>query len=270
MSLYRYFDSLEITYLSVIALITCCVIMAFVWLWSYKIKNAGVVDIFWSYNFPVIAVILFLLGPGYGPRRLLICSMVFIAGARLGTHLAVRILKHLRQEEPRYAQIRKEWGKNADAKMFGFFMMQAFSNVLLATPFFIIAVNTNPQLSVIEYIGVGLWLISLLGEAIADWQLKEFKKDPANKGKVCDTGLWNYSRHPNYFFEWLMWVSYFVFALASPYGYLAIISPAIILYLLLKVTGIPMTEEQSIKTKGEAFKKYQRTTSVFVPWFKKG
>jgi steroid 5-alpha reductase family enzyme len=116
---------------------------------------------------------------------------------------------------------------------------------------------------------VGLWIISVMGEAIADQQLANFKRDPANKGKVCDTGLWGYSRHPNYFFEWLMWVSYFVFALESPYGYIAIISPAIILYLLLKVTGIPLTEEQSIRSKGEAFKKYQAKVSVFVPWFKK-
>ena len=269
MNLYRYFDSLELTYLGAIALLVCCIIMALVWLWSYKIKNAGVVDIFWSYNFPVIAILLFFLGSGYGPRRLLIASMVIIAGARLGTHLAIRIFKHLRVEEPRYAQIRKEWGKNAEFKMFGFFMMQAASNALLAIPFFIIAVNTNPQLSIIEYIGTGLWFISVLGEAIADRQLAAFKKNPANKGKVCDTGLWGYSRHPNYFFEWLMWVSYFVFALASSNGYLAIISPAIILYLLLKVTGIPATEEQSLRTKGEAFKQYQARTSAFIPWFKK-
>jgi steroid 5-alpha reductase family enzyme len=243
--------------------------MALVWLWAYKIKNAGVVDIFWSYNFPVIAIILFFLASGYGPRRLLLTVMVGLAGLRLGTHLAVRVFKHLYDEEPRYAQIRKEWGASADAKMFGFFMLQAASNVLLAIPFFIIAINTNPEISIVEYTGVGLWLISVLGEAIADAQLAAFKKDPANKGKVCDTGLWGYSRHPNYFFEWLMWVSYFVFALGSPYGYLAIISPAIILYLLLKVTGIPTTEAQSLRTKGELFKQYQAKVSVFVPWFKK-
>jgi steroid 5-alpha reductase family enzyme len=252
------------------SLIACCVIMFFVWLWSYRIKNAGVVDIFWSYNFPVMAVILLLLAPGFETRKLLICAMVIIAGGRLGTHLAVRVLKHLRQEEPRYAQIRKEWGKNAEVKMAFFFQMQALSNVLLAIPFFIITMNTAPQLNIFEYAGAALWLISVSGEAIADAQLAAFKKDPANKGKVCDTGLWGYSRHPNYFFEWLMWVSYFVFALGSPHGYLAIISPAIILYLLLKVTGIPMTEEQSIRTKGDAFRAYQKRVSVFVPWFKKG
>jgi steroid 5-alpha reductase family enzyme len=251
------------------SLIACCAIMFLVWLWSYKIKNAGVVDIFWSYNFPVIAIILLLCAPGFETRKLLICGMVMIAGIRLGTHLAIRVTRHLRQEEPRYAQIRKEWGEKAEVKMALFFQMQALSNVLLAVPFFIITLNTRPQLSAFEYAGGVLWLISVLGEATADAQLAAFKKDAANKGKVCDKGLWGYSRHPNYFFEWLMWVSYFVFALGSPYGYLAIISPAIILYLLLKVTGIPMTEEQSIRSKGEAFREYQKRVSVFVPWFRK-
>jgi steroid 5-alpha reductase family enzyme len=251
------------------SLIACCVIMFLVWLWSYRIGNAGVVDIFWSYNFPVIAIILLLLAPGFETRKLLICGMVIIAGARLGTHLAIRVTKHLRQEEPRYAQIRKEWGDKAEVKMAFFFQMQAFSNILLAVPFFIITLNTTPKLSPFEYVGAVLWAISVIGEATADGQLSAFKRNPANKGKVCDVGLWGYSRHPNYFFEWLMWFSYFVFALGSPYGYLAIISPAIILYLLLKVTGIPMTEEQSIRTKGDAFRAYQKGVSVFVPWFKK-
>lgn len=89
MNLYRYFDPLELSYLAVVSLLVCCVIMALVWLWSYKIKNAGVVDIFWSYNFPVIAVILFLFAPGFETRKLLLCAMVIIAGIRLGTHLAV-------------------------------------------------------------------------------------------------------------------------------------------------------------------------------------
>jgi len=243
--------------------------MFFVWLWSYRIGNAGVVDIFWSYNFPVIAIILLLLAPGFETRKLLIAAMVIIAGGRLGTYLLIRVTKHLRQEEPRYAQIRKEWGKKAEVKMAFFFQMQALSNILLAVPFFIIAINTAPQLSPFEYAGTAVWAISVIGEATADGQLAAFKRVPTNKGKVCDVGLWGYSRHPNYFFEWLMWVSYFVFALGSPYGYIAITSPAIILYLLLKVTGIPMTEEQSIRSRGDAFREYQKSVSVFLPWFPK-
>jgi steroid 5-alpha reductase family enzyme len=173
-------------------------------------------------------------------------------------------------EEGRYKQLRKEWSPNPERKFFFFFQFQAISNVLLAVPFFVITFNTNREISPYEYAGVGLWLISVLGEAVADAQLAAFKKAPENKGKVCDIGLWGYSRHPNYFFEWLMWVSYFLFALASPYWYLAMISPVIILYLLLKVTGIPATEQQSLRSKGEAFKKYQQKTNVFIPWFKKG
>ncbi len=243
--------------------------MLLVWIWAHNIKNAGVVDIFWSYNFPVIAVILLLFASGFETRKLLICGMVIIAGARLGTHLLIRITKHLNEEEGRYQQLRKEWAPNPDRKFFFFFQFQAISNVLLAVPFFIIALNTKAELSALEYAGAAVWLIGVLGEAVSDAQLASFKKDPKNKGKVCAAGLWNYSRHPNYFFEWLMWVSYFVFALASPYGYLAIISPAIILYLLLKVTGIPATEEQAVRSKGELYKKYQASTSVFVPWFRK-
>jgi len=251
------------------SLIACCVIMIFVWLWANEIKNAGVVDIFWSYNFPVIAIILLLFAPGWETRKMMICAMVIVAGLRLGSYILIRTVSHLHEEEGRYQQLRKEWVPNPDGKFFWFFQMQAVSNVLLAIPFFLIAMNMDEQLSPFEYAGAALWAISILGESIADAQLKNFKKNPANKGKVCSEGLWNYSRHPNYFFQWLMWMSYFVFALASPYGYLAIISPAIILYLLLKVTGIPLTEEQSIRTKGDAFREYQKTTSAFVPWFKK-
>lgn len=259
-------DNHSVWFLIIVSLITCCVIMALVWLWAHKIKNAGVVDIFWSYNFPVIAIILLLFAPGFAMRKIMICSMVILAGFRLGTHLARRVLKHLHEEEPRYAHIRKEWGDSAETKMFFFFQFQGISNVILAIPFFIAALNSDPNLGFFEYAGLAMWLISVIGEATADAQLAGFKKDPANKDKVCDTGLWHYSRHPNYFFEWLMWMSYFFVALGSPYGYLAIISPAIILYFLLKVTGIPTTEAQSLRSKNEAFKKYQASTSVFVPW----
>lgn len=147
--------------------------------------------------------------------------------------------------------------------------MQALSNVVLSIPFLFACVNPSPELSILEKGAAILWLVSITGEAVADRQLQVFKKNPANKGKVCDVGLWNYSRHPNYFFEWMIWVSYFLFACASPYGWLSIICPVSILYLLFKVTGIPMTEEQAIRSKGEAYKKYQQTTSAFVPWFKK-
>lgn len=252
-----------------VTLFACSVIMSLAWLWAKNIKNAGIVDIFWSYNFPVIAIIIFFLGNGFETRKYLICAMVLLWGIRLGTHLGIRVVSHLHEEEGRYAQLRKEWAPRAERKFFWFFQAQGLSNVLLAIPFFIITQNQAQELSLFEYIGCAIWMIALTGEAVADWQLDNFKQDPASKGQVCDTGLWKYSRHPNYFFEWLIWISYFVFALGSPYGYFAIFSPAIILYLLFKVTGIPATEEQSLRSKGAKYVAYQKSTSVFFPWFKK-
>lgn len=255
-------------WLILICLLTCCLIMAAVWLWARKIENAGVVDVFWSFNFPVIAIIIFFLGTGLPQRRLIICSMVVLAGVRLGTHLWNRVIGYIAEEEGRYKQLRKEWAPKADQKFFWFFQFQAISNVILAAPFFLIGLNPAPQINTLEYTGLGLWVIAVLGEGIADWQLQQFKKNPANKGEVCAAGLWYYSRHPNYFFQSLMWIAYFVFALSAPLGWIAVISPAIILYLLFNVTGIPATEEQSLRSRGDKYRQYQQTTSAFFPWFK--
>lgn len=255
--------------IALVSLIACCTIMFLVWLWAKKIKNAGIVDVFWALNFPVITIITFFLSEGFETRKLIICGMFLIAELRLGLHLWQRVIGHLSEEEGRYQQLRKEWGKDAERNFAVFFQFQAISNVILAVPFFIITANPNPEISILEYIGLGIWVIAFFGEMIADNQLAAFKKDPNNKGKVCDTGLWYYSRHPNYFFEWVTWMAYFIFALATPWGILAIISPAVILYLLLRVTGVPNNEEQNLRSKPVAYKKYQETTSSFFPWGKK-
>lgn len=242
------------------------VIMLTVWLWALKIKNNGVVDIFWAFNFLVIAAIIWVLADGFGPRKLMVCLLAGLWSLRLGVYLLIRVGSHLEVEEGRYKQLRQEWN---NTKFFFFFQMQAFSNVMLAIPFFIIALNPEPAVSRIEHIGASLWLMCIIGEGVSDWQLQYFKKQPENKGKVCQYGLWNYSRHPNYFFQFSIWVSVLIFALPSPYGWLAVICPLSIGYLIFKVTGIPMTEEQAVRSKGAAYREYQRTTSAFVPWFKK-
>jgi steroid 5-alpha reductase family enzyme len=149
--------------------------------------------------------------------------------------------------------------------MAGFFQMQAVSVVLLGIPFLAACSNPEAPLRPLEWTGAALWLVAISGEALADAQLSAFKRGGASAGAVCDAGLWRYSRHPNYFFEWLVWVSYFLFACASPWGWVGIISPACILYLLLRVTGIPATEEQSVRSKGDAYRRYQERTSPFVP-----
>ena len=256
--------------LLLIALAVVCVIMFSAWLWAEKLHNYSIVDAFWSFNFAVIAIFIFFAAHGNETRKWTVCLFAFLWSLRLGIHLSRRIFSHLDVEEGRYKQLRKEWQKNLRVKFFFFFQMQAFSNVWLAFPFFIMAVNASAPMCWLEYMGAAIWLISIIGEAIADRQLDQFKEDPANKGQVCDKGLWYYSRHPNYFFQLMIWIGVFIFAVNSPYGWLAVISPLTIAFLLFKVTGIPMTEEQSLRSKGEKYKAYQRTTSVFVPWVKKG
>lgn len=252
--------------LPLISLAAVCFVMLIIWIWAKMIKNNGVVDIFWAFNFTIIAAIIYFLANGYEPRKMLVCGLAALWSLRLGIYLLIRVGSHLKEEEGRYKQLRQEWN---DTKFFFFFQMQAFSNVMLSIPFFIIALNPAPRLSVIELIGAAMWLISIIGEGLSDYQLKKFKNNPANKGKVCQYGLWNYSRHPNYFFQFMIWVSVFILALPSPYGWISVICPLSIGYLIFKVTGIPMTEEQAVRSKGEAYKEYQRTTSAFVPLPKK-
>jgi steroid 5-alpha reductase family enzyme len=253
-------------FIPLVSLATVCFIMLCCFLWALSIHNYGVVDIFWAFNFFVIALIIFVLSDGYPPRVWLVCGLAMVWSLRLGIYLLYRVGSHLQEEEGRYKQLRAEW---STPKFFVFFQMQALSNVMLSIPFFVIAHNSDPVLHTTELAGAILWLLCIVGEGVADFQLKQFKKDPANKGQVCEAGLWNYSRHPNYFFQLSIWISVFIFALVSPYGWLAVICPLSIGFLIFKVTGIPMTEEQAVRSKGALYIRYQKTTSVFIPWFKK-
>ena len=187
---------------------------------------------------------------------------------RLGTYLLRRVAHHHPREDQRYDQLRRSWSGNLGPKMFRFFQFQAVSVVVLGAAFLLAARNPAPGFTTLEIAGLALWLVAVLGEAVADAQLAAFKRRAAPH-EVCDRGLWRYSRHPNYFFECLIWVSYALFAFGSPGGWLALIGPAAILYLLLRVTGIPLTEEQSLRSRGEAYRRYQETTSAFLPWFPK-
>ena len=140
-------------------------------------------------------------------------------------------------------------------------------DAVLAVPFLLASRNAAPELGAFEYAGVAVWLIALVGESVADAQLRAFRANPANRGGVCDAGLWRYSRHPNYFFEWLVWCAVALFAFGSPWGWVSVACPAMMLYFLLKVTGIPATESHMLRSRGEKFAAYQRRTSAFVPWW---
>jgi steroid 5-alpha reductase family enzyme len=240
---------------------------AAVYQWARRIDNYGVVDIAWSYAFAAVALFYAMSGAGWLGRRVLLGSLVTLWSLRLGTHLYRRVMAHHPEEDGRYQRLRQDWAGRFAPKMFGFFQLQALSVVLLALPFLLASQHTVPALHPLEWAGAVVWLLALIGESSADAQLAAFKRDPSHRGQVCDVGWWRYSRHPNYFFEWLIWIAFALFALASPFGWLGLLSPAIILYLLLRVTGIPLTEQQSLRSKGDAYRRYQARTSAFIPWF---
>lgn len=252
--------------LPLIALAGLCALFAGIYLLCRRVDNYGFVDVAWSYAFAPLAWFYAATGTGWWPRRLVIAVLVTVWSARLGTHLLLRVARHHPTEDGRYRQLRRDWAGNFGPKMAGFFQLQAGSVVLLGLPFFWPVSNPHPGWQAGEIAGLILWAIGWAGEALADAQLAAFKRNPAHPGRVCDAGLWRYSRHPNYFFEWLTWVAYALFALGSPWGGLAVVSPAIILFLLLRVTGIPLTEEQAVRSKGAAYRRYQAVTSPFVPW----
>jgi steroid 5-alpha reductase family enzyme len=192
--------------------------------------------------------------------------MALAWGLRLGFYLLFTRVSG-QPEEGRYVELRRKWGSNIGWKFLLFFEFQALLCGVLSLPFLVAMHDPAKGWAEFEEWGLGIWVVAFLGETIADAQLARFKKDPKNKGRVCNVGLWRYSRHPNYFFEFLIWVSFAVIALPAQYGYLALISPALILLILFRVSGIPATEEQALRSKGEAYRKYQKSTSVFVPWF---
>lgn len=240
-------------------------VMLALWLLGIRHRNFSYVDMGWSANFVLLALILGGMSGGDTLRRLLLCGMFAVWGARLTAHLAGRIVG--KSEEGRYVELRRRWGGsgNLNLKFLVFFQFQAALNVLLVLPMLLAVSNPASRLSVWEIAGALVWAIGLAGETIADAQLRRFKLDPRNRGRVCDTGLWGWSRHPNYFFEWIVWVGYALFALASPYGWICLALPALMLHFLLNVTGVKPTEEQALRSKGDAYRQYQRRVSAFVP-----
>ena len=252
--------------LLLVALAAACAGFALLFLVAKRIDNFGIVDIAWALGFAPLAAFYGLFAGGAFPRRMLITAMAALWSLRLGGYLARRVLGHLHIEDGRYQQLRRDWAGNLNAKMFQFFQFQALVLAALSVPFLLAARNPAPALHPLELAAAGLWIVALLSETLADAQLAAFKRHPANRGRVCDAGLWRWSRHPNYFCEWLVWVAFALYALASPWGWVALYAPALMLFFLLKVTGIKYTEDQLLRSKGEAYRTYQQRTSAFVPW----
>ena len=243
-------------------------VMTLLWVLHLPMRNAAIVDCGWAFLLPTIAILYAAVGPGYPPRRWLLAALAAVWGYRLAFYLLfTRILGH--PEEGRYVELRQSWKTRLPFKFFLFFQAQALLDAFLSLPFLLAALDPRPALGLNEFAAATIWAVAFAGETAADAQLTAFKSNPGNKGKTCALGLWKYSRHPNYFFEWLIWVAYALYAIAAPQGWLALVCPALMLFFLFRVTGIPATEAQALRSRGEEYRRYQQATSAFIPWFPK-
>jgi steroid 5-alpha reductase family enzyme len=244
----------------------CAIVQACLWLIAQRTKNAAIVDVGWAGTFTL--VVLLYAATATAP------SMVWLPLAVLVVAWSVRLTAYLLSrgaatgpEEGRYVDLRARWGAAASRRFFVFFQAQALLTALLSSAFVTPFVAHEWSGGVLRPLGLAIGAIGVLGETVADAQLARWKKEPANRGRVCDVGLWGYSRHPNYFFEWCVWIGYAVFGLAfGAAGLSALVGQAIILASILGVTGIPPTEQQALRSKGEAYRDYQRRVSKLIPW----
>lgn len=261
-------DSLSHPYLTMalIALVGTLLGFALIWYLQYRLKDAGVVDVFWPLSIGAMGLFYCVVSYGLFTRRAIVAVLISAWAFRLSYYLFERW--QTSPEDKRYAALKEKWGNQAQTRMFRFYQIQGIAAFLFSIPI-LFAASSVRDFGVLDVIGLVIWMIAMFGEAIADSQLYRFKLNPENKGEVCKEGLWKYSRHPNYFFEWLHWCAYIFFCIALPWGWVSILAPIAMWYVLTNVTGIPHAEAQAIESRGDKYRDYQRTTSPFFPWFPK-
>ncbi len=246
-------------------------VMAFAWMLWRRTGNAGWVDTVWTFGLGATGIVstvtAIAASEGSLARQLIILTLIAIWSLRLGGHIALRTSGI--KDDPRYAKLAEGWGQDARRRMFWLLQMQAYASLPLALSMFLAAWNPVPELRFQDIVAAIVFAVAIGGEALADAQLRAFARDPKNKGKVCDTGLWAWSRHPNYFFEWLGWWAYPLFAITSfsvyPWGWLALFGPAFMYWLLVRVSGIPPLEQHMLESRGDRFRAYQGRVSAFFP-----
>ena len=246
------------------------VVMTVAW-WIWRVtKNSGWVDTTWTFGLGLTGLICGLTAPASAPaayQGYVVAIMAAIWSLRLGLHIAFRT--HGITDDPRYAKLIRDWGSDASRQMFWLLQKQAIVSIPLAAAMWLAANNPAPLPATQIGVAILIFVVAIAGEAVADEQLRRFRHDRNNKGKVCDTGLWKWSRHPNYFFEWLGWLAYPVlardFSGNYPWCFLAFAAPLCMYWLLNFVSGIPPLEEHMLAHRGEAFRRYQMRTSKFFP-----
>jgi len=243
-------------------------IMVMAWAFGLRAGNGGWTDVFWTWGSGLVlaAAALLASGPdGIGPRQVLVAAFMLIWGVRLGLYLTPRVAGH--PEDPRYAGFREQFGARYPMGMLFVTLPQAPATALLGISVVLAAHRPEPGLDLRDALAATVFLVAIVGETLSDAQMKRFRAEPRNKGQVIETGLWAWSRHPNYFFQWLGWMAYPVMALdpARPLTWLTLTAPAVMYGLLRYVSGVPPLEDAMLKSRGDRFRDYQRRVSVFFP-----
>ena len=251
-----------------IALSVC---MAMAWLVEQRTGNASWIDFGWTASVGLVGVVAALApvaGASSAWRALAVAALIATWGVRLAWHLLRRAVRGL--DDPRYAKLRRDWGVDASWRMFWFAQAQAGAAIALVLAVLLAAHRPGGWPDWQDVLGLAVVLTGIACAALSDRQLRSFASNAANRGKVCNQGLWRWSRHPNYFFEWLGWVGLAIIAVDVTNGFsitwLAALAPTLMYWLLARVSGVPLLEEHMLRTRGEAYKAYQSTTSVFFPY----
>ena len=248
-----------------IAFAAVIVFMTLLWIYSVRVTNASIVDSFWGAGFVLQTWVYFALTPdGFSLRKLLICAIVTIWGLRLSIHIYRR--NHGKPEDFRYQEFRRRYGPGYWwISFFQVFLLQGILMFIIGTPLLLAQISPTPNASTIfDVLGLIVWIVGFYFESVGDAQLARFKADPNKKGKLLNTGLWAYTRHPNYFGDAAQWWGYYLIALGAG-GWWTIFSPILMTLLLIKVSGVGLLEKTLAKTK-PGYKEYMQTTSAFVPW----
>ncbi len=254
-------------------LVFMAVVMAASWLTQKLTHNTGWVDVFWSYGMGLSGAAVALIPvnadtvnalPVSPARRWIVAVMIVLWALRLGTYVARRVAGS--PEDVRYRDLRKKWGGTFQTKLFGFVSTQAPAALIFAVAPYLAARPQRYEIGVQDILAILIWVVALGGETLADRQMARFKADPKNHGKICDTGLWAWSRHPNYFFEWVVWFAYPMMAISAddPASWLSLIAPAVMFVVLRFGTGVPPLEKSMAASRGKAFDDYKAKTSTFL------
>lgn len=238
--------------------------MSFMWGLYRILKNPSVVDVSWSLGL-MASGLIYLSFAHLSLRVVIIGTFLILWALRLALYLwYTRIRKgHV---DKRYIELSNNWKISPSLGFFINFQLQGFLILIISSGFFIISKSGLSHITFIDNFAICIILLGIIGETMADLHLQRFKNQ--YKGGVCNLGLWNYSRHPNYFFDWLSWIGFALFAMQSTIGYFALLSPLMLYIIFTRMTG-PLTERGSIKSRGQKYIEYQKQTSMFFPLFKK-